>query len=90
MTSPRWAKSASIGPMKLIPRNGVDRRSAHLNRLRQLMRHDGWLEVAVHRRISRQASLSQILIRQEPADRSDSGLWPSDHAGVVVELKIGD
>jgi endonuclease/exonuclease/phosphatase family metal-dependent hydrolase len=25
----------------------------------------------------------------EPTDRSASGLWPSDHAGVVVELEIG-
>ncbi|HSU35862.1 MAG TPA: endonuclease/exonuclease/phosphatase family protein [Propionibacteriaceae bacterium] len=30
------------------------------------------------------------LTGHQPADRSDSGLWPSDHAGVVVELEIGD
>lgn len=28
------------------------------------------------------------VIGADPADRSPSGLWPSDHAGVVVELRL--
>jgi endonuclease/exonuclease/phosphatase family metal-dependent hydrolase len=29
------------------------------------------------------------IVGDEPEDRTPSGLWPSDHAGVVVTLKIG-
>ena len=29
------------------------------------------------------------VVGDEPEDRTPSGLWPSDHAGVVVTLKIG-
>jgi endonuclease/exonuclease/phosphatase family metal-dependent hydrolase len=28
-----------------------------------------------------------VLVGEEPGDRTPSGLWPSDHAGVVAELK---
>jgi hypothetical protein len=28
------------------------------------------------------------VVGDEPADRIDSGLWPSDHAGVVATLRI--
>lgn len=29
------------------------------------------------------------VVGEEPADRTSSGLWPSDHAGVVTTLRIG-
>ncbi len=28
------------------------------------------------------------VVGANPADRTPSGLWPSDHAGVVVELRL--
>ena len=28
------------------------------------------------------------LVGEKPSDRTSSGLWPSDHAGVVAKLKI--
>ena len=33
-------------------------------------------------------SLAADVVGDEPADKTDSGLWPSDHAGVVAVLKV--
>jgi len=34
------------------------------------------------------ASLSADVVGEEPSDRTPSGLWPSDHAGVVATLRL--
>jgi hypothetical protein len=31
---------------------------------------------------------SGAIVREELADRTPSGLWPSDHAGVVLTLHL--
>ncbi len=31
---------------------------------------------------------SAEIVGEEPSDRTASGLWPSDHAGVVAELIV--
>ena len=33
--------------------------------------------------------LSAVRIGDDPANRSGTGLWPTDHAGVVAKLKVG-
>jgi hypothetical protein len=33
-------------------------------------------------------TVSADVVGEEPADRTQAGLWPSDHAGVVTTLRL--
>jgi hypothetical protein len=56
--------------------NGSDRGSTLTKRIELVLTKGGFNPVAVD------------VVSEESADRTASGLWPSDHAGVVATLQI--
>jgi hypothetical protein len=56
--------------------NGSDRGSTLTKRIELVLTKGGFNPVAVD------------VVGEESADRPASGLWPSDHAGVVATLQI--